>query len=81
MISSRNPKGREPGTHSEDLNFKKVAREPNRFEIVFSFRKFQDANEPDVASHRSVVKSAQDHILAAFETGYRPFSGLSWDPS
>jgi hypothetical protein len=33
----RIPEGREPGTHSEDLNFKKVGREPNRFEMVFYF--------------------------------------------
>jgi hypothetical protein len=29
------PEGRESGTHSEHLNFKKVAREPNRFKSVF----------------------------------------------
>jgi hypothetical protein len=51
MIPSRNPKGRESDTHSQGPVFKKVAGEPNRFEIVFSFRKFQGANEPDVASH------------------------------
>lgn len=29
------PKGRELETHSEDVIFEKVGREPNRFEIVF----------------------------------------------
>jgi hypothetical protein len=29
------PEGREAETHSEDVIFKKVAREPNRFESVF----------------------------------------------
>jgi hypothetical protein len=52
MIPARNPKGRESGTHSEDLNFKKVAGEPNRFENVFIFRKFRDVNEPDAACSR-----------------------------
>jgi hypothetical protein len=35
MIPVLIPEGRESGTHSEHLNFKKVAREPNRFENVF----------------------------------------------
>ena len=30
------PEGREAETHSDDVIFKKVGREPNRFEIVFS---------------------------------------------
>ena len=29
------PEGREAETHSEDVIFKKVGREPNRFESVF----------------------------------------------
>ena len=29
------PEGREAETHSDDVIFKKVGREPNRFEIVF----------------------------------------------
>jgi hypothetical protein len=37
MIPSRNPKGREPGTHSASPIFEKVGLEPNAFEIVFYF--------------------------------------------
>jgi hypothetical protein len=52
MMPRAIPEGRESDTHSEDFNFKKVAGEPNRFEIVFSFRKFRDVNEPNVGSWR-----------------------------
>jgi hypothetical protein len=44
--------GRESDTHSASPIFEKTGREPNRFEIVFSFRKFRDVNEPDVGSWR-----------------------------
>jgi hypothetical protein len=37
VIPSCNPKGREADTHSGHVNFKKVAREPNRFKMVFLF--------------------------------------------
>ncbi len=32
------PEGREAETHSEDVIFVKVAREPNRFESVFCYQ-------------------------------------------
>jgi hypothetical protein len=37
VIPSRNPKGREPGTHSASPIFEKVGLEPNAFEMVFCF--------------------------------------------
>jgi hypothetical protein len=43
------PEGREPSTHSEDLNFKKVAREPNRFKSVFLFE--NSAPEMNTTGH------------------------------
>jgi hypothetical protein len=69
MMPGAIPEGREPDTHSEHVNFKKVGLEPNRFEIVFSFRKFCVRNEHNGASHRSSIESAPDHTLAAFEVG------------